>query len=513
MRNFKKMAFFSIILIVTMICFSLLSIFFFFINWGATTHNHFKGINTINWSKDLDEETRIVLSCDEQLDEEKKEDIERILTKRLILSGIGENEFYFDNNSNIITICFPASYSKYFFDYGDIASYLSAKGEVKIFKTEKNPRDFMSLINGKNDKDDKEELLMTDDSINSAVLRYVKQNQLKGEVKSQDTNPAIMLSFNASGKEKIVDIYTTTTVIRKEINGLEKEIKLLTKEIEKTKKNMKKEEEEKKEEEKKEEEKKEEEKKEEEKKEEDELKELEENLKNLQDRKRDLFKELTKQNIKINLDANTIYEGNILSLVNENNKVCATNLSLNSASAITTAVNLMNSEKLPVNLNVISVNNYSPSLGAYAKYNSIIFILILFLILILFISLKFKILGILALLTTFTQISLMIAGYTGFLAFFPGFCVNIYSIFGVVFGMLIGFVSFYYIAKRITTRIKNNINLELSIKQTYKGDVRQIIKLNLLVILISIILMGIFSPARDVLSMLFLLFSAMCHKI
>ena len=159
MKNFKKIAFFSTILIL--ICFSFLSLIGFKTHWGATTYNHFKGLNTINWGNDLDDEAKIEVSYKNPLNEEQKEDVEMVLAKRLSLSGIGQNEILFDENKKTITICFPCSYNKYFFDYEDIASYLTSKGDIKIFKSEKNPLDFMAMFGGKSNG--KEELLMGED--------------------------------------------------------------------------------------------------------------------------------------------------------------------------------------------------------------------------------------------------------------------------------------------------------------------------------------------------------------
>ena len=503
MKNFKKIAFFSTILIL--ICFSFLSLIGFKTHWGATTYNHFKGLNTINWGNDLDDEAKIEVSYKNPLNEEQKEDVEMVLAKRLSLSGIGQNEILFDENKKTITICFPCSYNKYFFDYEDIASYLTSKGDIKIFKSEKNPLDFMAMFGGKSNG--KEELLMGEDSIYSATLKYIKPNRMQGELKRGESEPAIILSVDEEKKEQLLDLYTETAQKRKELHEIEKEIKMVNKEI----KNIQKENEEsEKEEEKKDvekeegEEKNEEEKKEDEKKNEENDREKEEmkKLKELEDQKKEITDYIQKQNIKITLDSKPIYEGNILGFIDENKKICAINPKLTTPQLMST-INIINTEQLPVNLTIKSVEKYSPGFGSNAKFNIIVFVLILFAILILFISLKFRMFGLLALLTSIAQISLIVAGYTGFLSFMPGVCVNICAVLGAIISILTGFSSFYYISKKISERLKNNLNLEFSIKQTYKSDVGQIVKVHILIIILSAILMGAFSSTPGVFSTIF----------
>ena len=503
MKNFKKIAFFSTILIL--ICFSFLSLIGFKTHWGATTYNHFKGLNTINWGNDLDDEAKIEVSYKNPLNEEQKEDVEMVLAKRLSLSGIGQNEILFDENKKTITICFPCSYNKYFFDYEDIASYLTSKGDIKIFKSEKNPLDFMAMFGGKSNG--KEELLMGEDSIYSATLQYIKPNRMQGELKRGESEPAIILSVDEEKKEQLLDLYTETAQKRKELHEIEKEIKMVNKEI----KNIQKEneesekEEEKKDVEKKEgEEKNEEEKKEDEKKNEENDREKKEmkKLKELEDQKKEITDYIQKQNIKITLDSKPIYEGNILGFIDENKKICAINPKLTTPQLMST-INIINTEQLPVNLTIKSVEKYSPGFGSNAKFNIIVFVLILFAILILFISLKFRMFGLLALLTSIAQISLIVAGYTGFLSFMPGVCVNICAVLGAIISILTGFSSFYYISKKISERLKNNLNIEFSIKQTYKSDVGQIVKVHILIIILSAILMGAFSSTPGVFSTIF----------
>ena len=180
--------------------------------------------------------------------------------------------------------------------------------------------------------------------------------------------PAIILSVDEEKKEQLLDLYTETAQKRKELHEIEKEIKMVNKEI----KNIQKENEESEKEEKKEEgeEKNEEEKKEDEKKNEENDREKEEmkKLKELEDQKKEITDYIQKQNIKITLDSKPIYEGNILGFIDENKKICAINPKLTTPQLMST-INIINTEQLPVDLTIKSVEKYSPDFGSNAKFN------------------------------------------------------------------------------------------------------------------------------------------------
>ena len=131
-KSFKKSLFFIIIFFI--VCFCTLSFFGIKTKWGATTTNHIKGYDTVSWGVDNGEEVSITLTTSETKNEKILDSVQEILKKRLDLCGLGESKIYRDKNSSFFTVVLSSSYCKPDRDLQDIANYLTAKGNLKIFE-------------------------------------------------------------------------------------------------------------------------------------------------------------------------------------------------------------------------------------------------------------------------------------------------------------------------------------------------------------------------------------------
>ncbi len=486
MRNLKKTVFFSTILVV--VCFIILSIVGFNTRWGATTMHHFKGIDTINLANDLGDEAKLMLSY-KAMDEDQKHDTEMILKKRLNLIGLEENNIFFDEENKLIAITFPKSCTNKNLDYGDIAQYLASPGILKVFKTTKSEFDFLNQ-----NKDSKEdELLFGNEAIRKVQFRYHQSRQMKNLVQLKESSPAMKIDVYDNEYCILENSYKIAVQDRKRLFELQKEIKKLQEQIDKIKNKGKNEKETKDENEEKEEKLSEEEK--------TKLKELEKRLKELQTEEEKIRDKLTKNRVKFNLDNIDIFVGNILELFDENMNIMLTNRRL-SGNDMLMATNKLLTEKLPVELSLVNLEANTPKLGVNFIENIAIFSIVLAALFILLIALKFRILAGLSMLNIVSQFCFILVGFTGLLSFVPGFCLTLPAIIGALISIVIGFSCFYHIANKTVYRLKRNNNLELSLKQTYKIDVKPLVKLNLFILLVFVILLGTFSPTPEMFSTL-----------
>lgn len=488
MRNLKKIVFFSVILVI--VCFTILTIFGFNTRWGATITHHFKGVDTINFANDLGDEAKITLSYKE-MDEDQKHDTEMILKKRLNLIGIEENNIFFDKENKLILITFPKSCAKPRLDYGDISVYLSGPGELKIFKTNKSQFDFL-FQNNKNSESD--ELLMDNSAVKSVQFRYLPSRQLKNLEKIHE-KPAIKLSLFEDSYSILEDLYKVAAQQRNELLKQQKENKKLDTKIKKKEEEIKKIKDGKNEEDISEEDK-------------ETLKnyeaDLEEDRKELAAGKENYNKineQLGKNRIDAQLDGVSIFMGNVLEMFDENMNIMLTNGSL-SGNDLLIAANKIIAEKLPVELSIINLEANTPKLGVAFIKNITIFTIILAILFILFIAIRFRILAGLLTINIISQFCFILVGFTGLLSFVPGFCLTLPATIGAIFSIIIGVSCFYNIANKIVYRLNVNKNLELSVKQTYKIDVKPLVKLNIFVMFILAIVLGIFSPTPELFSTL-----------
>ncbi len=516
MKNFKKIIFFMVILL--MVSFSLISIFGIQTNWGNTTKHHFKGLSTLTLGDDIGDQAKITLNYEKDLDEEEKEEVEQIIKTRLNLMGFGEHSLSYDTKAKTITVTMPLSYSKPYRDINDIAAYISSQGKFVMKKTSKTP--LQALYGGGGDSKD-DVFLMDNSDINSVSLCYVanRNKQKADQVPRSEKSAGMKLSVSEEVRAKLFDLYTDVAQnrkdyfqVQKETTRLEKSIKKLEEEIERLKESREEEEDEKSKEEK-EEKKEEDEKSKEEKKEEDEkseeekekIEEKKEKEKLLKEKRKefnDLQDYISKQNISIKIDNEDVYNSNVYDLFDENLNIVITNDQL-SQYKILNFVNILKSTDLSTKLVVSDVSTVSAKLGLNFKENIIIFTILLILLLTIFATIKFKLIGALSFLNILGHVSFLIACFTGFFSFLPGYCLNLSAIIGIEVSLLLGFSTFIFLIDKISLKIKKDNNIRLCVKETYKENLKPLLKINFLILLLSSFLIGIFSPNTDIFSFIF----------
>ena len=505
MKNFKKIIFFMVILL--MVSFSLISIFGIQTNWGNTTKHHFKGLSTLTLGDDIGDQAKITLNYEKDLDEEEKEEVEQIIKTRLNLMGFGEHSLSYDTKAKTITVTMPFSYSKPYRDINDIAAYISSQGKFVMKKTSKTP--LQALYGGGGDSKD-DVFLMDNSDINSVSLCYVanRNKQKADQVPRSEKSAGMKLSISDNIKDELFEEYTNVAQKRKdyfqvqrEIKRLEKTINRIDEEIERLKESR--EEDEKSEEEKEKEEKKEEDEKSEEEKEKiEEKKEKEELLKEKRKEFNDLQDYISKQNISIKIDNEDVYNSNVYDLFDENLNIVITNDQL-SQYKILNFVNILKSTDLSTKLVVSDVSTVSAKLGLNFKENIIIFTILLILLLTIFATIKFKLIGALSFLNILGHVSFLIACFTGFFSFLPGYCLNLSAIIGIEVSLLLGFSTFIFLIDKINLKIKKDNNIRLCVKEAYKENLKPLLKINILILLLSSFLIGIFSPNTDIFSFIF----------
>ena len=480
MKNLKKIFYVAIILLI--ICFSLISVFGIGTRWGESLNIHFKGVKNLQWDGKFDDEALITLAYEQNLNQDNKEDIENILKRRLVLAGFGENKIYFNEDNKTIAVKLPYSYNKTNFDIKDIGTYLAKNGEVKAFKTKKGALE--NLFQMQQNKNNEKDLIFNNNDINSANLTYNRDERRRSRSSFKNKNPAIKLNLNEEKIEQLQDMSDYATEKRTEYFNMDREIKILEKELKDKKEDLEDlEGEENKEQ------------KEELKKEidedEKELSSKKENLKNIE-------KEISQQNIEIKLDGANIYNGNILDLVNEDNKQIIATIHKGNSNAVLNYVNLINSGKMPVKMSLSKYSKKTPQFGSNFKNVLLMALILLFLLIAAFMGVKFKILSFLSAIVLFGHFSFVVACFTGFFSFMPGFCVNIFAVFGFVVTILIGISCLLCLFNKFKENINEGKALHLSVKQIFENDsYKNILKLNIVLLAIFAILMGVFAPEND----------------
>ena len=467
MKNFKKVGF--LIYICFLICFCFLTILGIKTRWGSSENTPLKGVNSINWDENLNDMVSINLSFEKKVNQEQKEEIKKILKKRLDLLGFEENEIYLEEGGETVLVNLPASYHKEVFDFSDVANYLSAKGNLKVFKTKENQYDFLMQQAPKKDK--KEEFLLDDSGVYSASLIY--DDSKKSKMNSSNKIASIKLNLFENEKEKLLNIYKETTKKRKQLFENKKELSKAKKELEKFKENFDENNNEQKKE----------------------LEKKEKEINDLNGKIKSIEEDITSQNIKILLDQNTVYEGNILNLINDKFEIVGSNFQ-NNPKKILGFVNIINSQKLPVNLKINKISKNTSSFGSDFLKNLAICSALFLAITLIIIGLKYRLFFVLALFIFGLHFAFFVSIFTGVFPFFPGVCVSFGSILGVFASFLVGIFVFILNVDQIFKGVKSKKNLTLCVEHTFK-DNRFLIHLNIIVLIISAVLTGVFAPSID----------------
>ncbi len=465
MKNFKKSLFFIIISLI--LCFSALSLIGIKTRWGNTTTNHLKGYDSMSLGYDIGEEVNITLTSDEKLKEETNQHIQSIIKKRLDLCGFGESKIYKDKNADFLTVVLPYSYYSPILDFTDIAEYLTAKGELKMSLTESN--EFSSLLHMDN-KNKKSNISLTNSNVEGIGFFYYDDNKRSSRSK-QKKNPCIKFKLDEKSYNELFKTFQETSKKRKELFAVEKEIRKL----EKAKKENK----------------------------------NEDGAKNEEDEKilqskhseaRSLREYITKQNFEVELDHKKIFNSNILEIFDdksdEGNSIVLTSNAATEKQIFNYA-NIIKSGVMPAKMKSLQINKNSPPMGEHISDRMAILASILFVLFATLIVLKYRLIGALSVVPLIGHLGFMVATYSGFLSFLPGFCLNFPAAVGIGVSILIGISCLVFIVRGVVEKLKQNKDLHLSVNQTFKTNVKPIILFNIIIIIISFITMGVFAQTTD----------------
>ena len=477
MKNFKKT--FYIVIILLIFCFSLISIFGIETRWGESLNTHFKGVKNLQWDGNFDDEALVTLNYEGNLNQDTKESVENILKRRLVLAGFGENKIYFNNSNKTILVKLPYSYNKASFDVEDIGQYLAANGEVKAYKSNKSALENLFQFQNQNNEKD---LIFTNNNVNSVTWTYNKDEIRKSRSSSKNKLPGIKFNLDEEKTEKLIEMFEFATEKRIEYFDKDKEIKILEKEKREKEEDQEDEEDETQKKEMK-----------------KEIEECEKNISKKKEELKNIEKEISKQNVEIKLDGANIYTGNILDLVNQDTNHVIAMSNSGGSNSVLNHVNLINSGKMPVKISLLKYSKKSPAFGENFKNNLLIVILTLFLLITLIMLIKFKILSCLANVVLFCHFSFIVACFTGFFPFIPGFCVNASAVFGFILTMLMGTSCLLILFNKFKQSINEGKALHLTVKQIFEDDsYKNTLKLNIVLLIIFAILMGVFAAENDV---------------
>lgn len=478
MKNFKNAK--VLILIMLVICFCMLSIFGLQTRWGDTITHHFKGYNTIKWGDDVEDTVQVTLAYENELDANNKTNLERTLKKRLDLAGIKDTFISFDTVSRLINVNLPASSYRPNFDFEAITKSLAATGEWKLTLSEKE-EPFMAQLRkmfGYPKDFSRSETVADASNIKSASVSYNFNNKInKSALMHSKDMPTMLFVLDKKTRDALAQGKKNFTENEEELKNLETEIKNLQEVVTAAKKEKEKEKKEN-----------EDENKDKEKKDEteDEIK-----LKELKNRKKEL-QDCNNRNIVLLLDNEEIYSGKITDSLDEHSNLEVLNSSLSASEALKT-VNIVSSGKLPVKLKAVSIKKLTPQFGKSFKINILIASGLIILLMLIFIAIKYRFIGLLAAFNVLGHVCFIIACFTGFVSFLPGSCLNVSSMVGIIFSLVFGISLFLFLINKFLQKLYSNRNVELSVKTTFKENYKFIFKLTILISVVSYVVMLVFS--------------------
>ncbi len=174
--------------------------------------------------------------------------------------------------------------------------------------------------------------------------------------------------------------------------------------------------------------------------------------------------------------------------------------------------NKINSGALPFKLETSNYRTIDPTMGLEARDVMIYAGILAYIAIAIFITLVYRLPGIVAAIALLGQIGGSIAAITGFFPFIPSFTLTLPGIAGIILSIGMGVDANIITSARIKEELQSGKSLDGSIEIGYKRAFSAIFDGNLTLMIVAVILMGAFGPTDSLfaklLSPLFFLFGA-----
>ena len=151
----------------------------------------------------------------------------------------------------------------------------------------------------------------------------------------------------------------------------------------------------------------------------------------------------------------------------------------------------------------LELNKKSPPLGQNFADNSTIFLIVIIALLSILIIVRYRAIGALSIFSLLGHAAFVLAAYTGFLSFLPGFCLNLSGAIGIAISLLLGISCTVFILQNVSEKLKQSNDLYIAVKHVFKKSLKPIFVLNLIIIAVTLVAMGVFAQTTDVFYLIF----------
>ena len=159
-----------------------------------------------------------------------------------------------------------------------------------------------------------------------------------------------------------------------------------------------------------------------------------------------------------------------------------------------TLANQINSGSLPFALSAESYSTISPTLGAKSLDVMVQAGIIAFLLVAVMMIVRYRLPGMIAVISLMGQVAATLAVVSGYFAVFPGSTLTLPGIAGIILGIGMGVDANVITAERIKEELSKNKTLEGAVKSGFKMGLTPIIDGNVTIVIVAAILMGAFGP-------------------
>lgn len=168
------------------------------------------------------------------------------------------------------------------------------------------------------------------------------------------------------------------------------------------------------------------------------------------------------------------------------------------AEEVTSLANKINGGALPFKLVTESFSTISPSLGEGARDAMLLALAIAFLAVCVYITIIYKIPGLVASIALLGQVALNFAAISGFFGVFPSFTLTLPGLAGIILAIGMGVDANVITTERIREELHAGRSLDGSINTGFKVGFTAIFDGNITMIIVAIILMGAFGPTDSI---------------
>ena len=195
--------------------------------------------------------------------------------------------------------------------------------------------------------------------------------------------------------------------------------------------------------------------------------------------------------ISIWLDDSNISTATVNEAITGGEAIIKGNFDQDSAS---TLANQINSGSLPFALSAESYSTISPSLGAKSLDVMVQAGIIAFILVALMMIFRYRLPGIIAVISLMGQVAATLAVVSGYFSVFPGSTLTLPGIAGIILGIGMGVDANVITAERIKEELAKNKTLEGAVNSGFKMGLTPIIDGNVTIVIVAAILMGAFGP-------------------